>query len=156
MATEKRCSYCGMRDHAVDNCPYVIQRPEVAESLERSIVDNAGVWRELATAEQKITGPRMCNEEGGWLNPDKELIDFLDEFTDALRGQLARDQERWGNTWKHRPRENQEARAMARFQDYFDQWHNAGTPMPWLKIAGEALIAWVRENHPEELDGWCG
>jgi hypothetical protein len=34
----------------------------------------------------------------------------------------------------------------ARFNDYYDQWKNAGTPIPWLKIVGEAFIAWVRET----------
>jgi hypothetical protein len=29
---------------------------------------------------------------------------------------------------------------------------NAGVPIPWLKIIGEAHIAMVREDHPEELE----
>ena len=90
--------------------------------------------------------------KGGRVNFKKKLVEFVGEFAEELTAQLEKDQLRWGDTWKRRPRENQEARAMARFQDYFDQWKNAGTPMPWLKIAGEALIAWVRENHPEELE----
>ncbi len=86
------------------------------------------------------------------MNFEKTLADFVEEFAERLKAQLESDQLRWGDTWRQRPRENQEARGMARFQDYYDQWKNAGIPMPWLKIAGEALIAWVRENHPEELE----
>lgn len=78
-----------------------------------------------------------------------KLSDYLPEFIDNLKNQLAQDQERWGDTWKQRPREGQEERAFARFRDYIDQYRNAGVLVPWLKIAGEALIAWVRENHPD-------
>ena len=81
----------------------------------------------------------------------KTLVDFLPETMSALEAQLRADQERWGNTWKNRTRAGQEARAFARFLDYYDQWKNAGVPIPWLKIMGEAHISLVRENHPEEL-----
>jgi hypothetical protein len=82
---------------------------------------------------------------------DKTLLDFLPEITGALAKQLVKDQERWKDTWKKRPREGQEDRIYARFRDYYDQWKNAEVPIPWLKIIGEALIGWMRENHPEEL-----
>jgi hypothetical protein len=75
-----------------------------------------------------------------------KLIDYLPEFVSVLEAQLEKDQERWGDTWKARPREGQEQRGFARFHDYEDQFLNAGIPVPWLKVAGEALIAWVREN----------
>ena len=77
------------------------------------------------------------------------LTDFLDETTEALRFQLEIDQLRWGDTWRYRPQEGQEERAFARYQDYLDQFRNAGVPIPWLKVMGEALIALVRERHPE-------
>lgn len=48
-----------------------------------------------------------------------------------------------------RTKEGQEDRAKRCFDDYFDRFENAGTSIPWLKIARDALIAWVRENHPE-------
>jgi hypothetical protein len=82
---------------------------------------------------------------------EKTLVDYFDETVDKMKMQLQGDQERWGDTWKHRPREGQEDRAFARFKDYYDQYKNAGVPIPWLKIIGEAHIAMVRENHPEEL-----
>lgn len=75
------------------------------------------------------------------------LLDYLGGFVESLKQQLSDDQKRWGDTWKSREREGQEHRIMARYQDYYDQFRNAGTPMPWLKIAGEAFIGWVRENY---------
>ena len=81
------------------------------------------------------------------------LLDFLPETIKKLESQLLKDQERWGDTWKRRTREGQEDRAFARFNDYYDQYKNAGVPIPWLKIIGEAHIAMVREDHPEEGSG---
>lgn len=75
-----------------------------------------------------------------------KLVEYIPEFTEALKAQIEADDKRWGDTWKTRPVEGQEDRAFARFQDYYDQFKNAGTPIPWLKIVGEALIAWVRER----------
>jgi len=89
---------------------------------------------------------------------DKTLLDYLPETIEKLTEQMEKDQERWGDTWKHRPvKENeewdaQEERAFSRFIDYYSQWKYAGTPMPWLKIIGECHIAMTREAHPEELD----
>jgi len=80
-----------------------------------------------------------------------KLEDFVDEFAVALKGQLACDYVRWGDTWRKRPREGQELRGFATFDNYIDRFKNGGQPIPWLKVAGEALIAWVRENHPESL-----
>jgi len=78
-----------------------------------------------------------------------ELIELLDETFKAVAEQLESDAQRWGNTWKKRPREGQEERTFARFRDYLDQYRNAGVPIPWLKIIGEAHICLVRELHPE-------
>lgn len=75
--------------------------------------------------------------------------DFLEEFSKELKKQLEADQKRWGDTWLQRIPEGQETRIEEHVKTYFDQFRNAGVPVPWLKIAGLALIAWVRENHPE-------
>lgn len=83
---------------------------------------------------------------------EKSLLDFLDETIGKVKAQLEQDNLRWGNTWKKRPREGQEDRVFARFKDYYDQFKNAGTPIPWTKVIGEAHIAMVREDHPEELE----
>ena len=76
-------------------------------------------------------------------------FDFITEFSDALTIQLEDDDKRWGNSWLDYPREGQEERIGDRISQYFSQYKNAGVPVPWLKIAGYAMIAWVRENHPE-------
>ena len=75
--------------------------------------------------------------------------DFVKEFSEALEEQLKSDAKRYGNTWLQRFPDGQEARIWERLQTYFDQYKNADVAIPWLKIAGLALIAWVRDNHPE-------
>jgi len=77
--------------------------------------------------------------------------DYLSEFAEALQEQLESDEVRWGDTWRHRDVGNQTERIYGMLQAYYDQWQHGGNPVPWLKIAGLALIAWVRENHPEAL-----
>ena len=79
-----------------------------------------------------------------------KLLDYLDKFIEeAVEQQFEPDQERWGDTWKHRPVEGQVDRMMARVQDYYDQYKFAGIPFPWFKVVGEMLIGWVRENDPD-------
>ena len=75
-----------------------------------------------------------------------KLVDYVPEFTEALTRQLEEDEKRWGDTWKKRSIDGQEMRTKARFDDYFEQFQNAGTPIPWMKVVGEALICWVRER----------
>lgn len=79
----------------------------------------------------------------------KTLLDYLPEFIKELNAQLEEDGKQWGDTWKHRSRKGQEWRTKSRYDDYFDRFQNAGTPVPWLKIAGGALICWVREKYPD-------
>jgi hypothetical protein len=78
--------------------------------------------------------------------------DFMKEFTDALQKQLEDDEVRWGNTWLKRVPMGQEARVIAKFNDYFDQYKETGRPLPWLKIAGNAMICWIRDQHHELWD----
>ena len=84
------------------------------------------------------------------------VVDFVDQFADALKAQLLEDEKRWGDTWIHRPREGQEARTMKDYQDWFDQFKHGGNPMPWLQVAGDALICWVREQYPEIQEKYSG
>ena len=79
------------------------------------------------------------------------LLTFMPEFVQALTQQLCSDNERYGPTWRKRNVGNQELRIFMKFREYWDQYVNAEVPIPWLKIAGLALIAWVRLNHPEVL-----
>lgn len=74
------------------------------------------------------------------------LLDWLPKFTSALREQLIEDQLRWGDTWLRRPRLGQEERIFARFDEYIHDYRVEGKPIPWMKVAGLALIAWVREH----------
>ena len=75
-----------------------------------------------------------------------QLIDYIPELIKALHDQLEDDQERWGDTWKERSVKGQVERTYARFNDYLDQYEQAGTPIPWMKIIGGAMICWVRET----------
>jgi hypothetical protein len=75
--------------------------------------------------------------------------DFLPEFLEALEADLNRGNEKWGDTWLKRNRQGQEARIKQWCLDQFDKFENVGTPIRWQSFAGEALIAWIRENHPE-------
>ncbi len=101
----------------------------------------------------KVASHAVIGWARGTLDFDKarELHDYLLDpfFFHALGKQLEADQKRWGDTWKERPLEGQVGRAMARFQDYEAQFRNAGVSFPWLKVAGEALIGWVRETYPD-------
>ena len=76
-------------------------------------------------------------------------IDYIDEFTEALRNELIRAEGEWGDTWLRRPRLGQERRFMQWFMDMYDKFRNGGQRFRWEAIAGEALIGWVREQHPE-------
>ena len=81
-----------------------------------------------------------------------KVWDFMDEFVEALTEQLEKDDARWGDTWLRRVPLGQEARIESDFSNYFDQYRNAGTPVPWLKVAGLAMIAFIRDRHPEIWD----
>jgi len=73
----------------------------------------------------------------------------LNELVEAMQGQLKSDDARWGETWITRTRKGQEERTILTFMNYFDQYQKAGVPIPWLKIVGNALICWYRDQHPE-------
>jgi hypothetical protein len=77
--------------------------------------------------------------------------EFLGEFSEALEAQLRSDEERWGDAWLELTREGQEERIFTRLNEYLEDWRNTSgaMPVPWLKIAGNALIAWIREQHHE-------
>lgn len=75
----------------------------------------------------------------------ERVLDYLPEFVDALKKQLRDDEERWGDTWKKRPREGQTERIQNDYRDYFERELNGGEKVNWLKVIGNALIAWIRE-----------
>jgi hypothetical protein len=77
-------------------------------------------------------------------------VDYLDEFVVELKKQLESDYGRWGDSWLCQP-EGQEKFCIWKFIQYYEASRLRSEPMPWLKIAGYALISWIRENHPEIL-----
>lgn len=78
-----------------------------------------------------------------------KVWDFIPEFIEALTEQLKSDDTRWGDTWLKRPIKGQEERTIENFRNKFDKYLNGGQPINWLAIAGDALICWIREKHPE-------
>jgi len=80
------------------------------------------------------------------------LTQFIFKFAEALYKQLETDQRRWGDEWRQRPKEGQEDRIYSRLEQYWVEFSREGMPIPWLKIAGLAMIAWVRDNYPETVD----
>jgi len=94
----------------------------------------------IAELEAELSKLRIGDAE------NMKLQDYVPMFIEALKGQLDEDEMRWGDTWKHRSKEGQEIRTKGRFDEYFSAFVNNGIPVPWLKIAGGALICWVREQ----------
>lgn len=80
------------------------------------------------------------------------LLTYIPAFVKALKEQLTKDEKKWGDTWMVRPGEGQEDRFFSRINDYYKvwKWSNGKKKIPWLKVAGEALIGWVRETQQEE------
>ena len=79
-----------------------------------------------------------------------DLIVELEDTFAEVGDQLAMDEKRYGDTWKERGLvfngQSQEERFFQKMQEYVDDYRENGTPMPWLKIIGEAHIALVREK----------
>lgn len=82
--------------------------------------------------------------------------DWILVFGEAMAHQLHADEHRWGQEWRRRPRENQTHRIMSHILTYYGKFNQNGTPMPWIKVANLALIAWIRDTRPESewtIDG---
>ena len=82
------------------------------------------------------------------------VTDYLEDFCEALRDQLVEDEERWGDEWLKKSRADQSHRIFDRIQDYYEDYLEGYRDMPWLKIAGNALIAWIRDTYPELSEHW--
>lgn len=80
---------------------------------------------------------------------DLKLWDFIFEFFNALLAHLKEDDKRHGDTWLLRTRKGQEERIFDRFDEYYQDWAQKEVPIDWLAVAGNAMIAWLREKHPE-------
>ena len=77
------------------------------------------------------------------------VIDYLPDAIPALIEQLKQDETRWHDTWLKRTRKGQEDRTYQDFARYYTEWLRDHKPIPWLKIIGDALICWIRDQHPE-------
>jgi hypothetical protein len=77
------------------------------------------------------------------------IAELQDTFAD-VGDQLAMDKKHWGNTWKERGLvyngQSQEERFFSKIQQYIYDYRENGTPIPWLKVIGEAHIALVRKK----------
>ena len=87
---------------------------------------------------------------------DISLVDYLPEFFDAFSAHIKQSQDRWGNVWLQRPilandrYPNQNDRIYQRFDDYAEYLElGMIDDIPWLKVIGNAFIAWTRLEHPE-------
>lgn len=78
-----------------------------------------------------------------------KVWETLEEFVTAMEKHFLADDAIWGDTWLKRTRKGQEERTIRNFNDKFDKYLNAGQPIDWLAIAGDAIICWFREQHPE-------
>ena len=78
-----------------------------------------------------------------------KLLDFLPEMADAMKHEYDEAEKRWGDTWLKRTRAGQDDRFIAWITNKIDQYKNAGTPIPYLSIACDCMIQWLRNKHPE-------
>ena len=87
---------------------------------------------------------------------DVNLIDELNETFVDLEKQLLEDQEKWGDTWKERGlvynNKSQEERWFEKMKKYYLDYLENGVPIPWLKVMGEAHIAYVREKNLKNIE----
>jgi hypothetical protein len=79
------------------------------------------------------------------------LAEYVFIFAYSLLKQLESDGEVYGEEWRKTPREGQEDRIYSRIEQYWVDFSRCGVPIPWLKIAALALIAWMRDHYPEHL-----
>ncbi len=79
------------------------------------------------------------------------LTEYVFIFAYSLLKQLECEPEVHGDEWRKLPRDGQEDRIYCRFEQYWVEFSRDRMPVPWLKIAALALVAWVRDNYPESL-----
>jgi hypothetical protein len=99
----------------------------------RAVYTTAGAWR--------------SDKEQQMLARHRSLVKYVPAFAKEMKAQLISDEKRWGDTWIKRginfSGQHQSTRFMLWFMDYYDtdQFH-----IPWVKVACEAMICWVRER----------
>ncbi len=143
----------------VENVPHLVAEMlryrSLASSFENLDLDNDALVRNVFSGE-----PLVDTDQLGWLrimtlayyghfaqqgkSPDKWI------FIDDLKAQLVGDDERHGDTWKHRDIEGQLGRVYVRYNEYLDDYKYTNPQrFPWLKVAGEAVICLTRIENPD-------
>jgi len=85
----------------------------------------------------------------------KTLPEYFDEFAEALKKQIELDDIRWGSTWIDRGLMFENKTQEERFTNWVEQklinWKfSRDKKFPWVKVAGEAMIGYVREKYMEK------
>jgi hypothetical protein len=94
-----------------------------------------------------------------------KLFHYVAHVAAQLFLQLAEDDTRYHDTWLRRGQKGQEKRFLSWLDDRMLPEYEATGKIPWLKVMGEALIGYIRENptnelielilaHPEYMDGF--
>ena len=91
----------------------------------------------------------MIKEENMEYQYREKLKNYLPDFMEALEERLDTDDKKWGDTWKHRPRDGQNDRLYLEFERYWDQYDYGHQDVPYLKMVGNLFICWVREYERE-------
>lgn len=116
----------------------------ILASILESIPDDGNREQWIGLLTQACLG-RVVQQEGNSIEyPVEDLLGDVE-------AQLLEDEERWGDTWRHRTIEGQAERTAQRIVDYKDQHERGGQDINWLKIIGGAIICLVRLDHPEYI-----
>lgn len=79
-----------------------------------------------------------------------DLVRYLEEFTVKMVERLDQKRKQYGDTWRIRGLvfngKSQEDRFMDWVDNKYNKWIENDEPFPWVDIANEALIGYVREN----------
>ena len=92
----------------------------------------------------------MSDYEDG--NIKIRVLDYLEEFTKAIFDSLTEGEKKYGNEWLESDGDIGAPREMGAIDGEFALFMDTGEPIDWASVAGYAMIAWIRENHPELFD----
>ena len=81
------------------------------------------------------------------------VVDFLEEFTKAIWDSLNQGEEKYGDSWLDPVDEDFEVETHS-INEIKLKFRKANLvvgdkPINWAAVAGYAMIAWIRKNHPE-------
>ena len=99
---------------------------------------------------QRIKESVMSDYEDG--NIKIRVLDYLEEFTKAIFNSLTEGEKKYGNYWLDFPEEDLAERIKDIYGNKFWEYLSENKPINWASVAGYAMIAWIRENHPELSD----